>query len=163
MARRLAERGVRFIQVYCDGEWDAHGDVRDNHAKQCRQMDGPVAGLLVDLKRRGLLDSTLVVWGGEFGRMPVSEKGKGRDHNPHGFLTWFAGGGVRGGTSHGATDDVGLKAVEGRTSVHDLHATVLHLLGLDHKRLTYLHNGRRFRLTDVAGEVIRPILNESAS
>lgn len=158
LARRLVERGVRFVQVYCDGEWDAHGDLRDNHTKLCEQTDAGVAGLLADLHARGLLESTLVIWGGEFGRMPVSEKGLGRDHNPHGFLTWMAGAGVRPGASFGATDEFGHKAVEGRTSVHDIHATLLHLLGLDHKRLTYLHNGRRYRLTDVAGRVVNEIL-----
>jgi hypothetical protein len=158
LARRLVERGVRFVQVYCDDEWDAHNNLADNHRKRCRETDGPVAGLLTDLAQRGLLDSTLVVWGGEFGRMPVSEKGDGRDHNPHGFLVWMAGGGVKGGVSHGETDEIGWKAARDPVSVHDLHATILHLLGLDHTRLTYLHNGRRFRLTDVEGEVIRGIL-----
>ena len=154
LARRLVERGVRFVQVYCNDEWDAHNDLADNHGTRCRETDKPVAGLLTDLKQRGLLDSTLVVWGGEFGRMPVSEKGNGRDHNPHGFLVWMAGGGVKGGASHGETDAIGWKAADSPVSVHDLHATILHLLGLDHKRLTYLHNGRRFRLTDVEGEVV---------
>ena len=158
LARRLVERGVRFVQVYCDDEWDAHGDIVGNHQKMCRQTDQPVAALLADLARRGLLDSTLVIWGGEFGRMPVSEQGKGRDHNPHGFLTWMAGAGIRAGSSHGATDEFGLKAVVDPVSVNDLHATMLHLLGIDHQRLTYLHNGRRFRLTDVAGNVLTPIL-----
>ncbi|MBX9583270.1 MAG: DUF1501 domain-containing protein [Gemmataceae bacterium] len=158
LARRMVEAGVRFVQVYCDDEWDAHSDLIPNHRRMAKQTDRPVAGLLTDLKRRGLLDSTLVVWGGEFGRMPVSEKGQGRDHNPHGFLAWLAGGGVKGGTSHGETDEVGLRAAVDKASVPDLHATILHLLGLDHKKLTYLHNGRRFRLTDVSGEVIRPIL-----
>jgi hypothetical protein len=157
-ARRLVERGVRFVQVYSDDEWDAHGDIRSNHDVRCAETDAPVAGLLTDLKRRGLLERTLVVWGGEFGRMPVSEGGKGRDHNPHGFLHWMAGGGVKGGVSHGETDDIGWKAAVDPVSVHDLHATILHLLGIDHKRLTYLHNGRRYRLTDVAGEVLHKIL-----
>jgi hypothetical protein len=115
-------------------------------------------GLLADLKARGLLDSTLVVWGGEFGRMPVSEQGSGRDHNPEGFLIWMAGGGIKGGYSYGNTDEIGYKAVENPVSVHDIHATILHLLGVDHKRLTYLYNGRRFRLTDVAGNVIHNII-----
>ncbi len=158
LARRLVERGVRFVQVYCNDEWDAHNDLADNHRQRCRETDQPIAGLLTDLKQRGLLDSTLVVWGGEFGRMPISEKGNGRDHNPHGFLVWMAGGGIKGGTSHGSTDEIGWKAAESPASVHDLHATILHLLGLDHKRLTYLHNGRRFRLTDVEGEVLGQIL-----
>jgi uncharacterized protein (DUF1501 family) len=118
----------------------------------------PIAGLLTDLKRRGLLDNTLVIWGGEFGRMPVSEGGRGRDHNPHGFTTWLAGGGIKGGVSYGATDDIGYKAAVNPVSVHDLHATILHTLGIDHKKLTYLHNGRRFRLTDVAGNVVREVL-----
>ncbi len=158
MARRLVERGVRFVQVYCNDEWDAHSGLDRNHTQRCRETDKPIAGLLTDLKQRGLLDETLVVWGGEFGRMPVSEKGKGRDHNPYGFLTWMAGGGVQGGASHGETDEIGYRAAVDPVSVHDLHATILHLLGLDHKRLTYLHNGRRFRLTDVAGKVINSIL-----
>ena len=158
LARRLIERGVRFVQVYCNDEWDAHNGLADNHGRRCRETDKPVAGLLADLKQRGLLDSTLVVWGGEFGRMPVSEKGDGRDHNPYGFLVWMAGGGVKGEASHGETDAIGWKAADSRVSVHDLHATILHLLGLDHERLTYLHNGRRFRLTDVEGEVIQTIL-----
>ena len=123
-----------------------------------RRTDQPVAGLLTDLKRRGLLDDTLVIWGGEFGRMPMTESGKGRDHNPHGFTIWLAGGGIKGGTIHGATDDVGLRAEVDRVHVHDLHATILHLLGLDHTRLTFRHNGRDDRLTDTAGKVVRAIL-----
>ena len=158
LARKLVERGVRFVQVYCDDEWDAHGDIRQNHSDMARQTDAGIAGLLSDLDQRGLLDEVLVVWGGEFGRMPVSEGGKGRDHNPHGFCTWFAGAGIRGGTLHGATDEIGYKAVQDPASIHDLHATLLHLLGLDHERLTFHHNGRNFRLTDVSGEVLRPIL-----
>ena len=158
LARRLVERGVRFVQCYPDEQWDAHDDLRDNHDKCCMLTDKPIAGLLTDLKRRGLLDSTLVVWGGEFGRLPVSEKGKGRDHNPHGFLTWMAGGGVKGGVCHGATDELGYKIASDPVSVPDLHATILHALGLDHRKLTYLHNGRRFRLTDVSGDPIAPIL-----
>jgi hypothetical protein len=158
LARRLVERGVRFVQVYTDDEWDAHGNIKDNHSARCAETDVPIAGLLTDLKQRGLLSSTLVVWGGEFGRMPVSEGGSGRDHNPHGFLVWMAGGGVKGGVSHGETDEIGHRAAVDPVSVHDLHATILHLLGLDHERLTYLHNGRRYRLTDVSGEVLTPIL-----
>jgi hypothetical protein len=158
LARRFIERGVRFVQVYCNDEWDAHGNLEENHTARCAETDVPIAGLLTDLKRRGLLDSTLVVWGGEFGRMPVSEGGKGRDHNPHGFLVWLAGAGVKCGASHGATDEIGYHAAEDPVSVNDLHATMLQLLGLDHKKLTYLHNGRRFRLTDVAGRVIETIL-----
>jgi hypothetical protein len=158
LARRFVERGVRFVQVYSNDEWDAHGSIVDNHNARCAETDVPIAGLLTDLKQRGLLDSTLVVWGGEFGRMPVSEGGKGRDHNPHGFLVWLAGGGVKGGVSHGETDEIGWKAAVDPVSVHDLHATMLHLLGIDHERLTYRHNGRAFRLTDVSGSVIRKVL-----
>ncbi len=158
MTRRLVERGVRLVQVYCDDEWDAHGDIVSNHRDRCRESDLPIAALLTDLKQRGLLDETLVVWGGEFGRMPISQRGKGRDHNPHGFLTWMAGGGVKGGSSHGETDEIGYKAAVDPVSIHDLHATILHLLGLDHEKLTFLHNGRRFRLTDVHGSVIKSIL-----
>ena len=158
MARRLVERGVRFVQVYSDGEWDAHGDLKGNHTQHCASTDMPIHGLLTDLKRRGLWDSTLVIWGGEFGRMPVSQGNGGRDHNPQGFIAWMAGAGVKGGASYGETDEIGWKAVKDRTSVHDLHATMLHLLGIDHKRLTYFHNGRTFRLTDVAGHVLHPIL-----
>jgi hypothetical protein len=160
MARRLVERGVRFVQLYCGSgsKWDAHGNVETNHARYCRESDRPVAGLLKDLAARGMLDSTLVVWGGEFGRTPMSESGKGRDHNPWGFTTWVAGGGVKGGVVHGETDEVGLYAVAGRTHVHDLHATILHCLGLDHKRLTLLHSGREERATINGGKVIKEIL-----
>jgi hypothetical protein len=168
MARRLVERGVRFVQVYSGGmenerSWDGHADIAANHRQFAGETDTPVAGLLTDLKRRGLLDSTLVIWGGEFGRLPVAQRPKntkqmGRDHNPHAFTYWLAGGGVRGGVHHGATDEIGFKAVVDRVAVHDLHATVLHLLGLDHTRLTYKYNGRQFRLTDVYGNVIRPVL-----
>jgi hypothetical protein len=158
MARRLVESGVRFVQVYSDGEWDAHNNLTKNHSEHCAATDAPIDGLLTDLKRRGLWDSTLVIWGGEFGRMPVSQNGDGRDHNPHGFLVWMAGAGIKPGVSYGETDEFGWKSVVDRVSVHDLHATMLHLLGIDHKRLTYLHNGRRFRLTDVAGEVLTKIL-----
>ncbi len=158
MARRLVESGVRFVQVFSDGEWDAHDNLVANHTGHCAATDVPIDGLLTDLKQRGLWDSTLVIWGGEFGRMPVSQKGNGRDHNPYGFLQWMAGAGIKGGVSYGATDDIGHKAAVDPVSVHDLHATLLHLLGIDHERLTYLHNGREHRLTDVAGEVIRPIL-----
>jgi hypothetical protein len=158
MARRLIERGVRFVQVYSDGEWDAHGDLKGNHAGHCASTDMPIHGLLTDLKQRGLWNSTLVIWGGEFGRMPVSQGNGGRDHNPHGFMAWMAGAGIKPGVSYGQTDEIGYKAVEDRVSVHDLHATMLHLLGIDHKKLTYFHNGRRYRLTDVAGEIIHPVL-----
>jgi hypothetical protein len=158
MARRLIERGVRFVQVYSDGEWDAHSDLKANHSHHCASTDMPIHGLLTDLKRRGLWDSTLVIWGGEFGRMPVSQGNGGRDHNPNGFMAWMAGAGIKGGTSYGETDEIGYKAVVDRVSVHDLHATMLHLIGMDHTRLTYFHNGRRYRLTDVEGEVIHKIL-----
>jgi hypothetical protein len=160
LARRLVERGVRFVQIYCGSgsKWDAHSDVEGNHARYCRESDRPIAGLLTDLKQRGLLDETLVIWGGEFGRTPMSESGNGRDHNPYGFTTWLAGGGVRGGVTHGTTDDLGLYAVECRVHVHDLHATILHLVGLDHERLTFPHNGNEERLTLVAGRVVREIV-----
>src|SRR5262245_56613621 len=158
LARRLVERGVRFVQVYSDGEWDAHADLRGNHTGHCAATDVPIHGLLTDLKRRGLFDSTLVIWGGEFGRMPVSQGNNGRDHNPKGFLVWMAGAGIKGGASHGETDEIGYRAAVDPVTVHDLHATMLHLLGIDHQRLTYLHNGRRYRLTDVAGNVLTKIL-----
>lgn len=168
MARRLIERGVRFVQIYSGGmenerSWDGHTDIAANHRQFAGETDVPIAGLLTDLKQRGLLEETLVIWGGEFGRLPVAQRPKngkqtGRDHNPHAFTTWFAGGGVKGGAHHGQTDEIGHKAVVDRVAVHDLHATILHLLGLDHTRLTYRHNGRNFRLTDVSGKVIRSIL-----
>jgi hypothetical protein len=160
LARRLIERGVRFVQLYCGDTngWDAHSDIEGNHGKLCRQSDLPIAGLLRDLKGRGLLDSTLVIWGGEFGRTPMSEGTNGRDHNPHGFTMWLAGGGIRGGQVVGATDDVGLRAAEEKAHVHDVHGTVLHLLGLNHKALTYRHNGRNERLTDNFGSVIHKVL-----
>ncbi len=160
LARRLVERGVRFIQLYCGGTsgWDAHTDIEANHSKHCRETDQPISGLLTDLQARGLLDSTLVVWGGEFGRTPFNEKGNGRDHNPWGFTTWMAGGGVQGGVVLGSTDEIGLRAVEKQCHVHDLHATILHQLGMDHEKLTYLHNGRNERPTLNDGEVIREIL-----
>jgi hypothetical protein len=160
LARRLVERGVRFVQIYSGSgsKWDAHSDVEGNHAKNCRESDQPIAALLKDLKRRGMLESTLVIWGGEFGRTPMSESGKGRDHNPYGFTMWLAGGGVKGGVEHGATDDLGLWAVKGRTHVHDIHATILRCLGLDHLKLTYPHDGRDERLTINGGKVIESIL-----
>lgn len=168
MARRLVERGVRFVQIYSGGmenerSWDGHINIEGNHRQFAGETDIPIGGLLTDLKQRGLLDSTLVIWGGEFGRLPVSQRTKnskqaGRDHNPHAFTTWFAGGGVKGGTHYGETDEIGFKAAVNRVSVNDLHATILHLLGLDHLKLTYRYSGRQFRLTDVAGEVIKPIL-----
>jgi hypothetical protein len=160
LARRLVERGVRFVQLYCGDTngWDAHSDVEGNHKKLCLQSDRPVAGLLRDLKARGLLDSTLVIWGGEFGRTPMTEGTTGRDHNPHGFTMWLAGGGVKGGSVYGATDPVGLRAEKDIAHVHDIHATILHLLGLKHKRLTYRHNGRNERLTDNDGDVIEDVV-----
>jgi hypothetical protein len=157
LARRLVENGVRFVQIN-NGGWDHHEHINKEIANKSREIDQPITALLTDLKQRGLFDETLVVWGGEFGRTPVSENGDGRDHNPHGFTVFMAGGGVRGGTVHGATDEFGFRAVENRVSVHDLHATILHLLGVDHERLTYRYSGRDFRLTDVSGEVIKPIL-----
>jgi hypothetical protein len=165
IARRLVERGVRFVQLYSGGghleeTWDAHESVEKNHGRHAGETDQPIAALLTDLEQRGLLDSTLVVWGGEFGRMPFSEgEGKpGRNHNPYGFSMWMAGGGVKGGTIYGATDELGFAAVENRVHVHDLHATILALLGLDHTRLTYFHQGRDDRLTDVYGRVISEIV-----
>jgi hypothetical protein len=160
LARRLVERGVRFVQVYCGDTngWDAHSDIEGNHGKLCMQSDQPIAALLKDLKARGLLDSTLVIWGGEFGRTPMSEGTSGRDHNPHGYTMWLAGGGVKGGQVIGSTDAVGLRAADDGTHVHDVHATVLHLLGLNHRKLTFRHNGRNERLTDNAGEVIHKAL-----
>jgi hypothetical protein len=159
LARRLVERGVRFVQLYhgAGSKWDAHSGIEKNHAENCRAMDRPVAGLLKDLKRRGLLDSTLVVWGGEFGRTPMSEKGDGRDHNPYGFTMWMAGGGVVGGRTIGTTDEVGLHAVEDRLHVHDLHATILWLMGADHTKLVYLHKGRPERATQNEGVVFERI------
>ena len=165
MARRMVERGVRCVQIYSGGmdnqrSWDGHEDIVGNHRGFARETDQPIAGLLADLEQRGLLDETLVVWGGEFGRLPISQKGKnpGRDHNPHAFTYWMAGGGVKGGVHFGETDELGHKAAVDKVSVNDLHATLLHLLGFDHERLTYFHNGRNFRLTDVAGEVVKKIL-----
>jgi hypothetical protein len=160
LARRLVERGVRFIQLYSGSgsKWDAHSNVEGNHGRYCRESDQPIAGLLKDLKRHGLLDTTLVIWGGEFGRTPMSESGNGRDHNPWGFTMWMAGGGIKGGVTFGATDELGLYAVEHRTHVHDLHATILHCLGLDHRQLTFLYNGRDERATINGGNVIEAIL-----
>ena len=160
MARRLLERGVRYVQLW-HGEgqpWDQHRDIEKDIRKTSAEIDQPIAALLTDLKQLGMLEDTLVLWGGEFGRTPVSEGGSGRDHNHYGFTVWMAGGGVRGGTVHGATDDFGFKAVENPTSVHDLHATMLHLMGFDHEKLTYRYAGRDFRLTDVHGQVVRDIL-----
>jgi hypothetical protein len=161
LARRMIESGVRFVQLYSGNTtgWDAHNNVLKNHTHHCGATDKPVAGLLRDLKARGLLDDTLVIWGGEFGRMPMSEQGTGRDHNPWGYSVVLAGAGVRGGMSHGATDAIGLRAEQNPVHVHDLHATLLHLLGIDHEHLTYLHNGRKDRLTEVAGKVVHDILS----
>jgi hypothetical protein len=151
LARRMVERGVRFVQLY-NSDWDGHGECAQNHEQNAARIDRPIAGLLGDLKRRGLLESTLVVWTGEFGRTPVMQGYKGRDHSPYGFTTWMAGGGIRGGQVIGATDELGFRAVEDRVHVHDLHATLLSLLGLDHVKLTYLFEGRRRRLTDIGGQ-----------
>lgn len=157
LARRFAEAGVRFIQVTLNG-WDHHNAIRKNLPKLAKQCDRPVAGLLTDLKQRGLLDDTLVLWGGEFGRTPHAQFGDGREHNPHGFTMWMAGGGVKGGMTHGETDDYAYHAVDDAVHINDLHATLLHLLGVDHERLTFEHHGRPFRLTDVAGNVVKDIL-----
>jgi hypothetical protein len=157
MARRFAEAGVRFIEV-CHGGWDQHQNLRAGISRNCQATDQPIAGLLADLKSRGLLEDTLVLWGGEFGRTPDSRRPDGRDHNAKGFTMWLAGGGVRGGLAHGMTDDYGYKAVEHPVHVHDLHATILHLLGLDHEKLTYRYAGRDFRLTDVRGNVVKDIV-----
>ena len=163
LARRLVERGVRFVQLYHTTggfqPWDQHSDLKGGHAKNALATDRPIAGLLQDLKARGLLEETLVIWGGEFGRTPAAEGTDGRDHHPYGFTMWLAGGGVRGGMAYGATDEFGWDAVEDRVHVHDLHATILHLLGLDHEKLTYRHTGRDYRLTDVYGNVVRAILS----
>jgi len=167
-ARRLVERGVRFVQLYAgtngggggvaDVPWDGHSDIGANHRIAAKSVDQPIGALLSDLKARGMLDETLVVWGGEFGRTSDSQGSKGRDHNPHAFTMWMAGGGIQGGVQYGASDPFGYKAVEKRVGVNDLHATILHLLGIDHTQLTYRFNGRDFRLTDVAGNVIQELL-----
>jgi hypothetical protein len=160
LARRLSERGVRFIQVYYgNGQpWDTHSNHNKTTPTLAKNIDQPIAALLGDLKSRGLLEDTLIVWGGEFGRTPVSENGSGRDHNPHGFMMWLAGGGVKGGMTYGESDDFGFKAIHNRMHIHDLHATLLHLLGIDHERLTHRHAGRDYRLTDVHGNVAKEIL-----
>lgn len=158
LARRLAEAGVRYIQVSTGNVWDQHGDLKNGHEKNCRAVDRPISGLLTDLKSRGLLEDTLVVWGGEFGRTPIVQGTNGRDHNPQGFCMWMAGGGVKGGCSYGETDDYGYYAVRQRVHMHDVHATILHLMGIDHERLTYRYAGRDFRLTDVYGRVVRDII-----
>jgi uncharacterized protein (DUF1501 family) len=163
-ARRLIERGVRFVEltvpVYAGDPdaWDAHGNLRKNHEANALAVDQPIAALLKDLRSRGLLDETLVAWAGEFGRTPFAQGSDGRDHNPYAFSVWLAGGGAKGGTVYGATDEYGYKAIDGKCEVYDLHATMLHLLGVDHKRLTYRWGGRDMRLTDVHGEVITAIV-----
>jgi hypothetical protein len=163
LARRLVERGVRFVQLYSGGDrgpsaWDAHKDLKTNHTRQCGESDQPITALLRDLKMRGLLETTLVVWAGEFGRLPTHQGTKGRDHNPHGFTAWMAGGGVKPGLIYGATDEFGYAAADKPVHVHDLHATMLNQLGFDHEKLTYKHLGRNFRLTDVAGNVVNDLL-----
>jgi uncharacterized protein (DUF1501 family) len=163
LGRRILERGVRFVQLYHTTggfqPWDQHSDLKAGHERNAAATDRPIAGLLADLKARGLLEDTLIIWGGEFGRTPAREgKADGRDHHPFGFSMWLSGGGVRAGTVYGATDEFGWEAIENRVHVHDLHATILHLLGLDHKRLTYRFAGRDFRLTDVHGQVVQGIL-----
>ena len=164
-ARRLVERGVRFVQIYSGGmdnerSWDGHENIVRNHSGFAAETDRPIAALLTDLEQRGLLDETLVIWGGEFGRLPIVQKGgTGRDHNPHAFTVWMAGGGTKPGVHHGATDEVGFKAVHDRVSVHDFHATLLHLLGFDHEKLTFRYSGRDFRLTDVSGDVVRSVVD----
>ena len=157
MARRLSEAGVRFIQCTHSYKWDQHANLKQDHEKNALEVDQPIAALLTDLKTRGLLADTLVLWAGEFGRTPTAQDKNGRDHNPPGFTVWLAGGGVKPGFSYGATDDYGYYAVEDKCHVHDLHATLLALLGLDHERLTYRYEGRDFRLTDVEGRVIREL------
>ncbi len=158
LARRFAEAGVRFVQCTHSYKWDQHGNLKADHAKNAREVDKPIAALLIDLKKRGLLDDTLVLWGGEFGRTPVAQGNDGRDHNPHGFTMFLAGSGVKPGLSFGSTDDYGYYAATDKVHIHDLHATMLHLLGLDHEKLTYRHAGRDFRLTDIYGNVVRQIL-----
>ena len=162
LARRFAERGVRFIQVThsnTEVQWDQHSKLKEGHQANAAEVDKPIAGLLSDLKSRGLLEDTLVLWAGEFGRTPTVQGTDGRDHNPHGFTVWLAGGGVRGGYHHGATDEYGYYAQTGKVHIHDLHATLLHLMGIDHERLTYRYSGRDFRLTDVSGRLVKEILS----
>lgn len=164
IARRMVERGVRFVQIYSGGEenersWDGHRNIESNHRGFAGETDKPIAALLHDLESRGMLDETLVIWGGEFGRLPLVQRGgTGRDHNPHAFTFWMAGGGVKAGFHYGETDDIGHRSVVDRVSVHDLHATILHLLGMDHEQLTYRYNGRDFRLTDVHGRVVHEVV-----
>ncbi len=161
LARRLVERGVRFVQLYsgAGSKWDSHSNIEGNHSRLCRGVDKPIAGLITDLKERGLLDETLVVWGGEFGRTPMSEKGTGRDHNPTGFTMWMAGGGVRAGQTIGATDDLGLYAVEDKLHVHDIHATMMGLLGIDHTKVIYMHKGRPERVDMNEGDFFQEIVS----
>ncbi len=158
LARRLAENGVRFIEVSTGNKWDQHGNLKSGHQNNAKMTDQPVAALLSDLKNRGMLEDTLVVWGGEFGRTPIAQGTNGRDHNPQGFTVWLAGGGVKPGLAYGNTDEFGYYAIEDRVHIHDLHATMLHQLGLDHEKLTYRYAGRDFRLTDVYGKVVHDIL-----
>ena len=162
VARRLVERGVRFIELTCPSgngdRWDQHSSLIEGHGKNARSVDKPIAALIQDLKQRGLLDETLIVWCGEFGRTPFAQGSDGRDHNPFGFTIWLAGGGIKGGVIHGATDDFGYRAVENKVEIHDLHATMLHLLGFEHTRLTYKFQGRPFRLTDVHGQLVPKLL-----
>jgi hypothetical protein len=162
MARRLVERGVRFIELTINpgngDRWDQHSNLKDGHQKNALAVDQPIGALIKDLKARGLLDSTLLVFSGEFGRTPFAQGSNGRDHNPQGFSLWMAGGGIKGGTTYGATDDYGYRVVQDKLTVHDLHANMLHLLGIDHKRLTYRYGGRDMRLTDVHGEIVPEIL-----
>lgn len=162
LARRMIENGVRFIELTCPqvggDRWDQHQNLKEGHENNARAVDQPIGAFLTDLKQRGLFDDTLVVWSGEFGRTPFMQGGNGRDHNPFGFSLWMAGGGVKGGTIHGATDEYGYKAIENRVEIYDLHATMLHLLGMDHKRLTYRWSGRDMRLTDVHGKVVKEVL-----
>ena len=162
LARRLVERGVRFVQLFdapANNAWDQHSGLRENLPKRCLAVDQPITALLTDLKERGMLDDTLVLWGGEFGRTPTAEGDNGREHHPFGFTMWMAGGGIRGGMTYGATDEFGWHSVEDKVHVHDLHATILHLMGFDHERLTYRYGGRDYRLTDVHGHVVKEILS----
>jgi uncharacterized protein (DUF1501 family) len=161
LARRLVERGVRFVHLFNapqNNTWDQHSKLNEDLPLRCRAIDRPVAALLTDLKARGLLDDTLILWGGEFGRTPTAEGTNGREHHPFGFTMWLAGGGIRGGMVHGATDEFGWHAVQDKVHVHDLHATILHLMGFDHTKLTYRFGGRDYRLTDVFGNVVHSII-----
>jgi membrane-anchored protein YejM (alkaline phosphatase superfamily) len=158
LARRLSESGVRFVQT-SHAYWDQHSELKEKHSELAKEVDRPIAGLLTDLKRRGLLDETLVIWGAEFGRTPTAQGNNGRDHNPHAFTYWFAGAGVKPGMSHGESDEFGFYSSVDRVHVHDFHATLLHILGIDHERLTYHYGGRDFRLTDVHGNVVHRILS----